>query len=181
MPPPSSARCAHSPQRKRQRRKRSSSCTDTQLPTSKRSCSTSPTKTRSNQYQLGCIDMSSFVIMERPSIKQAPEPLCLPCWRAASKDTSPYTRRPVLQRDIVINNLMMNEDDDDPSWPSYLIDLDLAIKEQRESLRERRGKPGTTAFMAIGALLDEQHSFMHDLESFFWVLFWDMHSLQWTK
>ena len=26
--------------------------------------------------------------------------------------------------------------------------------------------------MAIWALLGEQHSFMHDLESFFWVLFW---------
>jgi hypothetical protein len=26
--------------------------------------------------------------------------------------------------------------------------------------------------MAIGALLDEHHSFMHDLESFFWVFFW---------
>ena len=27
--------------------------------------------------------------------------------------------------------------------------------------------------MAIGVLLDdEMHSFMHDLESFFWVLFW---------
>lgn len=26
--------------------------------------------------------------------------------------------------------------------------------------------------MAIGALLGEQHSFMHDLESFFWVMFW---------
>jgi len=26
--------------------------------------------------------------------------------------------------------------------------------------------------MAIRALLSEQHLFMHDLESFFWVLFW---------
>ena len=26
--------------------------------------------------------------------------------------------------------------------------------------------------MAIGVLLGEKHSFMHDLESFFWVLFW---------
>ncbi|KAH8656384.1 hypothetical protein BGZ61DRAFT_466725 [Ilyonectria robusta] len=26
--------------------------------------------------------------------------------------------------------------------------------------------------MAIGALLGEQHSFMHDPGSFFWVLFW---------
>lgn len=26
--------------------------------------------------------------------------------------------------------------------------------------------------MAVGLLLGEKHSFMHDLESFFWVLFW---------
>jgi hypothetical protein len=26
--------------------------------------------------------------------------------------------------------------------------------------------------MAIGALFGEQYSFMYDLESFFWVLFW---------
>jgi hypothetical protein len=26
--------------------------------------------------------------------------------------------------------------------------------------------------MAIGTLLGEQHTFMHDLESFFWALFW---------
>ncbi|RYO76829.1 hypothetical protein DL766_010231 [Monosporascus sp. MC13-8B] len=67
---------------------------------------------------------------------------------------------------------MINEDDDNPSWPSFLIDLDLAIKEQRESASGAKGKTGTRAFMAIGALLGEQHSFMHDLESFFWVLFW---------
>src|SRR2546423_7049356 len=35
-----------------------------------------------------------------------------------------------------------------------------------------RGKTGTRAFMAIGVLLDKKHSFRHDLESFFWVLFW---------
>jgi hypothetical protein len=54
----------------------------------------------------------------------------------------------------------------------FLIDLDLAIKEQRISASGAKGKTGTRAFMAIGALLGEQHSFMHDLESFFWVLFW---------
>ncbi len=31
---------------------------------------------------------------------------------------------------------------------------------------------GTRFFMAIGALLGEHHSFMHDLESVFWSLFW---------
>jgi Fungal protein kinase len=67
---------------------------------------------------------------------------------------------------------MMNEDDDNPSWRGFLIDLDLAIKEQREEPSGARGKTGTRAFMAIGVLYDERHSFMHDLESFFWVLFW---------
>jgi hypothetical protein len=67
---------------------------------------------------------------------------------------------------------MMNEDNSNPSWPAFLIDLDLAIKEQRQGSSGARGKTGTRAFMAIGALLDERHSFMHDCESFFWVLFW---------
>ena len=34
------------------------------------------------------------------------------------------------------------------------------------------GKTGTKVFMAIGALAGNPHSFMHDLESFFWVLLW---------
>ncbi len=34
------------------------------------------------------------------------------------------------------------------------------------------GKTGTKVFMAIGALRGDSHTFMHDLESFFWVIFW---------
>jgi serine/threonine protein kinase len=78
----------------------------------------------------------------------------------------------ILHRDISINNLLINEDVNNPSWPFLLIDLDLAIKEERKGASGAKGKTGTRAFMAIGALLGEQHSFMHDLESFFWVLFW---------
>ncbi|KAI0827237.1 hypothetical protein F5Y06DRAFT_236644 [Hypoxylon sp. FL0890] len=78
----------------------------------------------------------------------------------------------ILHRDISINNLMINEDDSNPSWPGFLIDLDLAIKVQREGASGAKGKTGTRAFMAIGALLGDQHTFVHDLESFFWVLFW---------
>ncbi|KAK5996946.1 hypothetical protein PT974_02294 [Cladobotryum mycophilum] len=77
-----------------------------------------------------------------------------------------------LHRDISIYNLMVNEDENNPSWPSFLIDLDLAIKEQRASASGAKGKTGTRAFMAVGVLLGDLHSFMHDLESFFWVLFW---------
>lgn len=78
----------------------------------------------------------------------------------------------LLHRDISINNLMINEDDQNPSRRSFLIDLDLAIQVQREAASGAKGRTGTRAFMAIGALLGEQHSFMHDLESFFWVLLW---------
>ncbi|EEH20837.2 hypothetical protein PABG_03068 [Paracoccidioides brasiliensis Pb03] len=67
---------------------------------------------------------------------------------------------------------MVNEDKDNPSWPAFLIDLDLAIKTQRDGSSGARGKTGTRAFMVIGVLYGEKHCFMHDLESFFWVLFW---------
>lgn len=41
---------------------------------------------------------------------------------------------------------MINDDKDSPSWPSFLIDLDLAIKEQRV------GVSGATERPARGAL-----------------------------
>lgn len=63
---------------------------------------------------------------------------------------------------------MLNEAEDD----GFLIDLDLAIKIDREKASGAPSKTGTKIFMAIGALYSEDHNFMHDLESFFWVLFW---------
>ncbi|KAK0760926.1 hypothetical protein N5P37_005867 [Trichoderma harzianum] len=77
----------------------------------------------------------------------------------------------LLHRDTSINNLMINEDEEDPSQRGFLI-VDLAIKEARSSASGAKKKTGTRAFMAIGALRGVQHSFMHDLESFFWVLYW---------
>jgi hypothetical protein len=67
---------------------------------------------------------------------------------------------------------MVNEEENNPSCQLFLIDLDLAIKENREKPSGAPNKTGTRAFIAIGALMGEKHSFMHDLESFFWVLFW---------
>jgi hypothetical protein len=78
----------------------------------------------------------------------------------------------LLHRDISINNLMINEEEDAPSRRAFLIDLDLAIQEARTSASGAEKKTGTRAFMAIGVLLGDQHSFMHDLESFFWVIYW---------
>ena len=66
--------------------------------------------------------------------------------------------------------MLVNEDDS--TWPGFLIDLDLAIKERRLKTSGAFDKTGTKVFMAIGALAGKLHSFMHDLESFFWVLLW---------
>ncbi|KAI9715652.1 MAG: hypothetical protein M1812_005804 [Candelaria pacifica] len=74
----------------------------------------------------------------------------------------------ILHRDISIGNIMLTENEDD----GFLIDLDLAIKTSNDRASGAPSKTGTKIFMAIGALLGEPHSFMHDLESFFWVLFW---------
>lgn len=78
----------------------------------------------------------------------------------------------ILHRDISINNLLINADRTDPSHLGPLIDLDLAIKISREKPSGAASRTGTRAFMSIGVLLGEPHSFMDDLESFFWVLFW---------
>ena len=66
----------------------------------------------------------------------------------------------------------MNEEDDNLSWPVFLIDFNFAIKEQREGPLGIWGKTGIRAFMAIGVLLSKIHSTQHDFKLFFWVLFW---------
>ena len=63
---------------------------------------------------------------------------------------------------------MLNRDGND----GFLIDLDLAIKLENIVASGAPSKTGTRIFMAIGALHGDEHNFMHDLESFFWVLLW---------
>ncbi|PVH90318.1 hypothetical protein DM02DRAFT_636904 [Periconia macrospinosa] len=176
MPPPSTA--GRHISRKGQNssaagRKRSSSCTDVPLPPSKRTCSSSPVKggrATANRVHRRIIvrdfGKAIYKASSRVSLLAALEG-CIVGYELL------HTRAGMLQCDISPNNLMVNEEDDNPSWRAFLIDLDLAIKEQREKSSGARGKTGTRAFMAIGVLLDDElHSFMHDLESFFRVLFW---------
>lgn len=63
---------------------------------------------------------------------------------------------------------MLRENEDE----GFLIDFDLGIRTGTDRASGAPGKTGTKVFMAIGALVGEPHTFMHDLESFFWVLFW---------
>ncbi|KAL5583899.1 hypothetical protein FOVSG1_015250 [Fusarium oxysporum f. sp. vasinfectum] len=152
-------------------RKRSSSQTGAHLPSSKRSCSVSPTKavsTLPNRVHRRVIVQDYGMPIYKASSRSA----LLAAFERCIEGHESLHKAGFLHRDISINNLMINEDDDNPSWPSFLIDLDLAIEESRDAVSGAKGKTGTRAFMAIGVLLGERHSFMHDLESFFWVLFW---------
>jgi hypothetical protein len=142
------------------------------LPPSKRLCSTSPTKAGS--------DVLLLPPPNRVHRRVIVSDWGIPIYEADSREAllaaladciegheSLRQKAGLLHRDISIGNLMMSKDKG-----GFLIDLDLAVKEQRLGASGAKGKTGTRAFMAIGALLGEQHSFMHDLESFFWVLFW---------
>ncbi|KAF5962908.1 hypothetical protein FBULB1_13735 [Fusarium bulbicola] len=152
-------------------RKRSSGQAGAPLPSSKRSCSVSSTKavgSLPNRIHRRVVLRDYGLPIYKASSLSA---LLIAFERCIEGRQSLY-KAGFLHRDISVNNLMINEDVDNPSWPSFLIDLDLTIKQSREAASGARGKTGTRAFMAIGALLGEQHSFMHDLESFFWVLFW---------
>jgi len=62
---------------------------------------------------------------------------------------------------------MINEEDDNPSWLVFLIDFDLAIKEQREGPLGAQGKTGIKAFIAIRVLLGEIYLAWYDFELFF--------------
>ncbi|KAG8412998.1 hypothetical protein J3458_022484 [Metarhizium acridum] len=151
--------------------KRPSSETDAALPPSKRSYSASPTKPN--------LDVLSNRIHRRVVLRDYGEAIYKASSRAALLDAlegcieghESLRKAGFLHRDISINNLRVNEDKVNPSWRAFLIDLDLAIREHRDEASGAMGKTGTRAFMAIGALLGEQHSFMHDLESLL-----DMHS-----
>ncbi|PWY68937.1 hypothetical protein BO94DRAFT_426743, partial [Aspergillus sclerotioniger CBS 115572] len=134
------------------------------LPSSKRSRSASRNTLQTRVYRR--------VILRdygRPIYEASTRPAFLAALEGCISGHESLHRAGILHRDIPINNLMINEDEKNPSWPAFLIDLDLAI---RDGASKTDKSKGTRAFMAIGALMGEQHSFMHDLESFFWVIFW---------
>nr|DAB41628.1 TPA_exp: serine/threonine-protein kinase 2 [Thielaviopsis paradoxa] len=83
----------------------------------------------------------------------------------------------ILHRDISPGNLLVNRDKSDPQRLGLLIDLDhAALVDDDEGYRSASPvRAGTFLFMSVGilrGLAGPVHSFMDDLESFFWVLFW---------
>ncbi|KAF7863216.1 hypothetical protein EAF04_007298 [Stromatinia cepivora] len=149
-------------------RKRSSSSIQMRMPPPKRVCSDPPVQ---NNIQRQFNRVHRRVIMRDvgKSMYDANSPRALLTGLLGGiKGHESLLNAEILHRDISIGNVMLNEAEDD----AFLIDLDLAVKINREKASGAPSKTGTKVFMAIGVLYGEHHSFMHDLESFFWVLFW---------
>ncbi|CAD6499908.1 BgTH12-04013 [Blumeria graminis f. sp. triticale] len=96
----------------------------------------------------------------------------------------------ILHRDISENNIILTGSDVSKDWRGFLIDLDLAVLlSDDKAQRKTQTMTGTMEFMALellsgscektGAIVN--HSYRHDLESFFYVLLWLSMSRGWEK
>ncbi|WVO15587.1 hypothetical protein L204_103247 [Cryptococcus depauperatus] len=148
--------------------KRPSSETSLPLPPSKRSISTSQTEASTEMLSNRVHRRVILCDYGKPIYKASSRVALLAAMERCIAGHESLLQAGFLHRDISINNLMIDEDNDN----AFLIDLDLAIRVPRIGVSGAKGMTGTRAFMAIGVLQGDEHSFMHDLESFFWVLFW---------
>ncbi|KKZ65062.1 hypothetical protein EMCG_01302 [[Emmonsia] crescens] len=86
----------------------------------------------------------------------------------------------ILHRDISENNIIITDPEKAGGHSGMLIDLDLA-KEVGSGRSGARHQTGTMEFMAIEVLLNIDHTYRHDLESFFYVLIWQCARHGWEK
>ncbi|OJD20958.1 hypothetical protein ACJ73_07703 [Blastomyces percursus] len=86
----------------------------------------------------------------------------------------------ILHRDISENNIIITDPGKADGHSGMLIDLDLA-KEVGSGRSGARHQTGTMEFMAIEVLLNIDHTYRHDLESFFYVLIWQCARHGWDK
>lgn len=82
-----------------------------------------------------------------------------------------YTVGNILHRDISSNNIIITKPEVADGFKGMLIDLDLA-KERDSGPSGARHQTGTMQFMAVEVLRRVDHTYRHDLESFFYVMLW---------
>ncbi|KAG9249588.1 serine/threonine-protein kinase Sgk2 [Emericellopsis atlantica] len=82
-----------------------------------------------------------------------------------------YKKGNILHRDISSNNIIITNPELADGFKGMLIDLDLA-KERNSGPSGARHQTGTMQFMAVEVLRRADHTYRHDLESFFYVLLW---------
>ncbi|KAL2816328.1 hypothetical protein BJX63DRAFT_144841 [Aspergillus granulosus] len=91
-----------------------------------------------------------------------------------------YVKGQILHRDILPNNIIITGAKKSGDFKGMLIDLDMA-KERESGPSGIRHRTGTLQFMAIEVLRGIDHTYCHDLESFFYVLLWMCARCSWTK
>ena len=91
-----------------------------------------------------------------------------------------YLKGRILHRDISSNNIIITKVKEPGAFKGMLIDLDLA-KERESGPSGARHQTGTMQFMAIEVLRGRDHTYRHDLESYFYVLLWMCARSSWTK
>ncbi|ATY66737.1 serine threonine-kinase Sgk2 [Cordyceps militaris] len=91
-----------------------------------------------------------------------------------------YVTGNILHRDISPNNIIITQPKTAGDFKGMLIDLDLA--KVRDSVASgAQHQTGTMQFMAVEVLCAVDHTYRHDLESFFYVLIWMCAREVWTK
>ncbi|KAJ2996584.1 hypothetical protein NUW58_g927 [Xylaria curta] len=127
-------------------------------------------------YSCLVVSPAGRVISEFKTIKELLESM-----RDAIKaHQSLYVTGNILHRDISSNNIIITEPDTADGFKGMLIDLDLA--EVRDSGPSgARHRTGTMQFMAVEVLRTADHTYRHDLESFFYVLLWMCARQSWSN
>ncbi|MCJ1387127.1 hypothetical protein MMC17_010256 [Xylographa soralifera] len=91
-----------------------------------------------------------------------------------------YLRATILHRDISENNMIITNPKQTKGFTGMLIDADLA-KIIGGGRTGARYQTGTMEFMAIQVLRKVDHTYRHDLESFFYVLLWICARRAWER
>ncbi|TGJ83761.1 hypothetical protein E0Z10_g5007 [Xylaria hypoxylon] len=91
-----------------------------------------------------------------------------------------YTTGNILHRDISSNNIIITQPETADGFKGMLIDLDLA-KVRDSGPSGARHQTGTMQFMAVEVLRTADHTYRHDLESFFYVLLWMCARQSWSN
>lgn len=88
----------------------------------------------------------------------------------------------ILHGDISINNIIITQPNKENNlFEGMLIDLDMAKAVSEKTDISQGHRTGTIEFMAYEVLLGKAHTYIHDLESFLYVLIWLCSQDGWDK
>lgn len=118
-------------------------------------------------YSCLVVSPADRVISDFRTIRELLEPMR----DAIRAHQSLYETGNILHRDISSNNIIITNSKAAGGFKGMLVDLDLA-KERDSGPSGARHQTGTMQFMAVEVLRRADHTYRHDLESFFYVLVW---------